>query len=106
MREQTNTPRHPAPALVPPPATPDVVRVEAFAEYRLKVTFEDGLTGIVDMSAMVQSPAAGVFAVLADPAHFAQASVTLGAVTWPDGLDLAPDAMYDEIKTNGRWVLD
>jgi len=106
MREQANAPRHSATPLAPPPATPDVARVEPLPEYQLQVTFEDGLTGIVDMSAMVLSPDAGVFAVLADPARFAQVGVVLGAVTWPDGLDLAPDAMYDAIKEHGRWVLD
>ena len=28
-----------------------------------------------------------------------------GAVTWPGELDLAPDAMYREIKKNGFWKL-
>jgi hypothetical protein len=106
MRDQANTPRHSAAALTPSPATPDVARVEALAAYRLRVVFEDGLTGVVDMSAMVLSLEAGVFAVLADPARFAQVRITLGAVSWPEGLDLAPDAMYDAIKEHGRWVVD
>jgi hypothetical protein len=25
---------------------------------------------------------------------------------WPGEIDLAPDAMYDEIKKQGRWVLE
>jgi hypothetical protein len=28
-----------------------------------------------------------------------------GAVTWPGDIDLAPDAMYREIKRSGEWVL-
>lgn len=28
------------------------------------------------------------------------------ASLWPGELDLAPDAMYDEIKANGHWVDD
>jgi len=35
-----------------------------------------------------------------------RAYVNDGAVTWPGELDLAPDAMYDEIKANGRWVVE
>jgi hypothetical protein len=27
-----------------------------------------------------------------------------GAVTWAGDLDLAPDAMYDEIKAAGHWT--
>jgi hypothetical protein len=66
----------------------------------------DGLEGTVDMSAMVQSPQAGVFATLADPALFAKATVCLGVVTWPGEIDLAPDAMYEEIKRHGHWTPD
>jgi hypothetical protein len=65
----------------------------------------DGLTGIVDMSAMVHSPNAGVFAALADPALFNQVRLEYGAVTWPGDLDLAPDAMHAAIQERGTWVL-
>ena len=105
MREQSSPPQHP-PAAVIPPALPDVAEVKALSGYRLQVTFADGLQGEVNMSAFVRSPAAGVFAALADPTRFAQAEVSLGAVTWPDGLDLAPDAMYEAIAQHGCWVLD
>jgi hypothetical protein len=44
-----------------------VVQVEALADFQLRVTFPDGLTGIVDLSRLVHSPDAGVFAPLADP---------------------------------------
>ncbi|MFW6012469.1 MAG: hypothetical protein ACOC92_02030 [bacterium] len=36
----------------------------------------------------------------------AQARVVLGAVEWPGGPDLAPDAMYDAIREHGRWVVE
>lgn len=79
--------------------------VQALPEYRLDVRFADGTAGRVHMREMVMSPAAGVFAPLKDPAVFAQAYVSLGAVTWPGELDLAPDAMYDAIRAQGEWVL-
>jgi hypothetical protein len=60
---------------------------------------------MVDMTEFVHSPDAGVFAALADPNVFSQAFVLYGAVTWPGELDLAPDAMYDEIRANGEWIL-
>jgi hypothetical protein len=46
-----------------------------------------------------------VFACLRDPDVFAQVGIDHGAVTWPGEIDLAPDAMYDEIKANGWWML-
>lgn len=82
-----------------------VVHVKALPGFRLRITFVDGLEGEVDMNALVHSPSAGVFAQLADPAVFAEVFVEHGAVTWPGELDLAPDAMHEEIKRNGQWVL-
>jgi hypothetical protein len=37
---------------------------------------------------------------------FARAYVEYGAVVWPGEIDLAPDAMYDEIKKHRRWILE
>lgn len=80
-----------------------VEAVTALPGNRLSVRFVDGLTGCVDLSALLESPQAGVFACLRDPAVFAQVRVELGAVTWPGGLDLAPDAMHVTIKQCGEW---
>lgn len=81
-----------------------VVDVHAAGGYRLFVTFADGTRGEVDLSRLVASDEAGVFEQLRDPAMFARVGVAHGAVTWPNGVDLAPDAMYDEIKAESRWV--
>jgi hypothetical protein len=69
------------------------------------VRFLDDTVGTVDMSELVRSTAAGVFAPLADPDLFVQVFVEHGAVSWPGEIDLAPDAMYAEIKKSGYWVL-
>jgi hypothetical protein len=82
--------------------------VAALPGFRLRVTFVDATSGEVDLGAFLDRPAAslGVFAPLRDPQVFAQARVVIGAVEWPGGPDLAPDAMYDAVREHGRWVLD
>jgi Protein of unknown function (DUF2442) len=47
---------------------------------------------------LIHAPNAGVFKPLAAPALFAQVFVEHGAVTWPGEIDLAPDAIYAQIK--------
>jgi hypothetical protein len=47
-----------------------------------------------------------VFEALRDATLFSQAGLHLGAVEWPGEIDLAPDAMYDEIRANSVWVLN
>ena len=85
-----------------------VTSVAALPEDRLRVTFVDGTAGEVHMRSFLSNPkvAGTVFEPLRDPAVFAQAKIVLGAVQWPNGADLAPDAMYDAIREHGVWVLE
>ncbi len=81
-----------------------VTSLEVLPGYKLRVGFYDGLSGIVDMSRLILSPDAGVFAALADKSVFAQAFISHGAVTWPGDLDVAPDAMHEAIVAKGEWL--
>lgn len=85
-----------------------VKTVTVSAAARLQVTFVDGTKGEVDMSAFLCSARinGSVFEPLRDPKMFKRASVELGSVQWPNGADLAPDAMYDAIRERGTWVLE
>ena len=82
-----------------------VTHVKALPGFRLHVRFVDGIEGHVDVSGLIHSKKAGVFAALADPARFKQVYVEVGAVTWPGELDLAPDTMHDEIKKSGEYKI-
>ena len=93
-----------------PPVVPRapyrVAEVKALPGWRLHVRHNDGVEGVVDMAGLVHSPRAGVFATLRDVALFEQVFLDLGAVTWPNELDLAPDRMHDEIVAHGECVLN
>ncbi len=85
-----------------------VVALQAKPGLRLDVTFEDGTRGEVRLQEFLDAPAVrgSVFERIRDPEVFAQARVELGAVTWPNGADLAPDAMYDAIRAQGHWTVE
>ncbi len=72
----------------------DIVEAIPLADYQLKVRFEDGATGVVDLRQCVSFT--GVFAPLEDRAQFAavQVNAELGTVCWPCGADLDPDVLY------------
>lgn len=78
-----------------------VIEVRPLPGHRLAVQFADGTSGEVDVSKLILGPMPGVFERLRDPARFAEVGIDHGAVTWPGQLDLAPDAMYDEIRAKG-----
>lgn len=73
----------------------DVIEVNPVGNRTLHVKFSDGLTGKIYLS---PAYCTGVFAPLLDDHLIAQATVRHGVVTWPNGLDLAPDTMYQEIQ--------
>lgn len=94
---------------VPRPAAPwRVVAVQPKPGLRLAVTFVDSTAGEVRLQEFLESPAVTgtVFAPLRDPDVFARARVELGVITWPNGADLAPDAMYDAIRSEGFWIVE
>jgi Protein of unknown function (DUF2442) len=80
----------------------DVVKVKPVEHLRLKVTFRDGLTGEV---IFMESHLSGVFEALKNPAVFNNVNCAQGFVEWPGDIDLAPDAMYEEVKKSGVWEL-
>ena len=77
----------------------DVVEVKAESGHRLFVRFTDGASGKVQLDL---SELSGVLAPLRDPSFFERAFVDHGAVAWPGDIDLAPDAMYEQVVRQGR----
>jgi hypothetical protein len=65
----------------------------------LRLLFSDGTAGDVDFSAERWT---GVLSPLNDPAYFAQVTVDreAGTLVWPDGIDLAPEPLYEQAKAH------
>lgn len=82
-----------------------ISEVKPLNNYRLQVQFLHGLQGFVDLSDFLNNGKSGVFETLKDESYFNKVYVEHGVVTWPGELDLAPDAMYAEIKKNGEWII-
>lgn len=79
-----------------------VSEVRVIEDRAIWVRFNDGLEGVVRFPPDFFQ---GVFSHLSAPEKFREVSMVGGAVTWPGELDLAPDAMHEEIKRRGgEWV--
>ena len=76
----------------------DIVRVQPLDGYRLRLWFEDGVEGEVDVAQCV--PFTGVFAPLRDRQEFTAVRVNpeLGSICWPSGADLDPDVLYSVVS--------
>ena len=75
----------------------DVISVKPFAARTLAVGFADGTRGTVYID---PSFCTGVFESLCNNELVQQAQIDNGVLVWPNGLDLAPDTLYKEIKNN------
>ena len=74
----------------------DVRSVEYLGGYRLKVAFADGSLRTVDLEAKLSGPVGTVFEPPCKVEFFAQATIDpeTRTVVWPNGADLAPDALH------------
>ena len=73
-----------------------IVNAKALKNYRIEVEFSDGLKGVVDLSERLFGP---MFTPLKDPEFFRHLTVDeFGVICWPNGADLAPDALYQTIS--------
>lgn len=81
-----------------------VIFVQALEGFQLKVRFDDGVEGVIDCSGKLYG---SVFEPLRDPDLFAQVDIDeFGAVIWPNGADLAPDAMHDNLVNQQQKVAE
>jgi hypothetical protein len=66
-------------------------------DYRLQLAFADGTVGDVDFAG---HELRGVFEPLRDRDYFAglEFDSEAGTITWPDGLDMAPEPIYNEAR--------
>jgi hypothetical protein len=71
-----------------------VTGVEVIGEYRLRLTFEDGIVGDVSFTDREWN---GVFEPMRDLERFERVSIEFGTLAWPDdGLDMAPEPLYKQ----------
>ena len=70
-----------------------IKKAEYIGDYKIKITFDDGSEGIVDLSESLEGK---VFERLKDKKHFSRFKVDreLGTIVWENGADIAPEYLY------------
>jgi hypothetical protein len=80
------------------PAVRKITEVHVLEGYRLKLTFDDGISGTVDLSSLAGK---GVFGIWCDRRAFESVRIgSSGELAWSDQVDLCPDALY--LKATGK----
>jgi len=78
----------------------DVIAATYIDGYRIQVTFEDGITGVVDFSRYLEK--GGVFARFGDISFFRDFAINEepGVLSWGDEIDIAPETLYAEATSS------
>jgi hypothetical protein len=81
--------------------TPDIITARVVRHGVLALGFADGVAGEVEVLDRMRG---AVFEQARTPAGFGAVSVDAetGTVVWPGGADLAPDTLYERVRT-GAW---
>lgn len=72
----------------------DAKLVKPLSDYRIYVELENGQKGMFDLKPYLDR---GVFRELRDVNYFNQVDIFLGAVTWPNEQDIAPETLLAEM---------
>lgn len=83
-----------------------IEQIDVLPAFKLKLRFHDGTTGIADLATLVSKTDSGLFHALRDEQVFAAVGLQLGVPVWPNGADLDPCWLYDEITASGVWKPD
>ncbi len=74
---------------------PQLITAEALSNFRVRLSYDDGITGEVDLSPLVGR---GVFAAWNDVASFNQVRIgEFGELVWDNNIELCPDSLYLQV---------
>jgi hypothetical protein len=86
---------------------PRITRVEHLDDYRLKLTFTSGESGVLDLADLIIC-STGSLIPLQEVRYFAQVKLDPGSgnPVWPNGVALNPAALYERtMRTQVDWTL-
>ena len=75
---------------------PSVIRARYESGFRIHFTFSDNVQGTVDLQSWLDGP---IFEPLKDRRYFQRFFIDGGTVVWPNGADIAPETLYEAVKS-------
>ena len=76
---------------------PAVVEAEYVSDFKIRLVFNDGVSGVVDFADWLEGP---VFEPLKDHDYFSSFFLEGGTVVWPNGADIAPETLHAQAKAS------
>ncbi|GHU30425.1 hypothetical protein FACS1894172_03690 [Spirochaetia bacterium] len=81
-----------------------VVKAELMDTYKVFVEFNDGINGIIDFKEKLSNDHRQIIKDLLDLDKFKTVKVDLDTLCWDNGVDFAPEYLYEIINKNREKV--
>jgi hypothetical protein len=78
-----------------------VIRAELKNDYKIFIEFNDGIKGIIDFKEKLSNDHRQIIRDLLDYNKFKTVKVDMDTLCWDNGVDYAPEYLYEEIMENG-----
>jgi hypothetical protein len=75
-----------------------IINAELKEGYRIYVEFNNGTKGIIDLREIIENDHREIIRELLDVKMFATVKVNLNTLCWNNGVDFAPDYLFEQIK--------
>jgi hypothetical protein len=79
-----------------------VVRAELKTGYKVSIEFNDGTIGIMDFKEKLSNDHRQIVRDLLDMDKFRTVKVALDTLCWDNGVDFAPEYLYEKINAQKR----
>ena len=74
----------------------DIKHIEYQSDYSFLIIFDDGIRAVIDFSEYLQR--GPMFVPLKDRDFFRRAKIKGGTIAWPNGVDIAPETLYEKCE--------
>jgi hypothetical protein len=75
-----------------------VIKAELRGDYKIYIEFNDGLGGIIDFKNKITTDHREIIRELVDKNKFNKIKVERHTLCWENGVDFAPEYLYDQLK--------
>jgi hypothetical protein len=81
-----------------------VIKAELCEDYKIYIEFNNGLSGIIDFKDKITTDHREIIRELIDKSKFNKIKVERHTLCWENGVDFAPEYLYDQIKIRQKIV--
>jgi hypothetical protein len=75
-----------------------VVEAKVIGNYEIRVEFNDGVNGIINFEKIIREDHRDIIKELIDIKKFKTVKVENDTLSWENGVDFAPEYLYEKIK--------